>query len=201
MLPASKQERYPSNWIINRISSFPKSGAYDNQVYSLVDGFENTSVLTTSTVGNTFVGITATFSSLNDYASYSAVFDQYRMMGVEVTLFPGTASTLSTVFGRVHTVIDYDDATSITPAQALDYPNCIISGPADTQVRSFKPHAANALYAGGVFTSFGNVASPWIDCSSAGVVHYGLKVAVSPTVVAVTFDSVVRVWLEFRNVR
>jgi len=124
-------------------------------------------------------------------------------MGMECLLFPGSAggALSSTVFGRVHTVVDYDDSSSITPAQALDYSNCIISGPGDTQVRSFRPHLATAAYAGGVFTSFANQQDCWLDCSSSGVVHYGLKVAVSPTSVAVTFDSAVRVWFQFRNSR
>jgi hypothetical protein len=195
-------ERFPSTWMVARVAPFPKAGTFDNQVFNVVDGFENLAVLTTSTVGNTFVSITATFSSLNDYASYGAVFDQYRIMAMECMFYPSAANeaTIAAV-GHVHSVIDYDDNASITPAQALDYPNCVIVGLTDTQIRSFQPHAAIAAYAGGVFTSFANETSPWIDCTSTGVVHYGMKIAVNPTSIAMTFDSVVRCHLQFRNPR
>jgi hypothetical protein len=193
--------KYPSTWIVQRQDSFPLTGAFDNQTYNIVDAFENLTVLTTSTVANTYVGITATLSSLNDYVSYTAVFDQYRIMGMELTFMPGSSSASSTTFGHVHSVVDYDDAASITPTQALDYPNCIISNLGDTVVRSFRPHIALAAYAGGVFTSFANAKDQWLDCSSTGVVHYGVKIAVNPTVVAVTFDSIVKLWIQFRNAR
>jgi hypothetical protein len=195
-------EHYPSTWMVARVAPFPKAGSFDNQVYNMIDGFENLAVLTTSTVANTFVSITATFSSLNDYASYAAVFDQYRILALECMFYP-SASNEATIaaIGHVHSVIDYDDNTSITPAQALDYPNCVITGITDTFIRSFQPHCAIAAYAGGVFTSFANQTSPWIDCTSVGVVHYGMKVAVNPTSIAMTFDSVVRCHIQFRNPR
>jgi hypothetical protein len=193
--------RLPSTWLQQFESPFPTIGQFDNQAWNVIDSFENLAVLTTSTVANTFVNITATFSSLNDYASYAAVFDQYRIMGMKCTLMPASAAALSTTFGHVHTVVDYDDNTSITPAQALDYPNCLVSNLGDTVVRGFKPHVALAAYAGGVFTSFANAEGQWIDCTSSGVVHYGLKVAVNPTSVAVNIDSIVSLWLQFRNPR
>jgi hypothetical protein len=195
-------QRYPSTWMVARVAPFPKAGQYDNAVFNTVDAFENLSVLTTSTVGNTFVAITATLSSFNDYASYSAVFDQYRIVALETMFYPGATNVAGVAsFGHVHSVIDYDDSASITPAQALDYPNVLISNIQDTVVRSFQPHIALAAYGGGVFTSFANATSPWLDCSSTGIVHYGIKVAVNPTVIAVTFDSVVRAHLQFRNSR
>jgi hypothetical protein len=193
--------RLPSTWLQQYEAPFPAIGSYDNQAWNVIDSFENLAVLTTSTVANTFVSITATLSSLNDYASYAAVFDQYRIMGMKCTFMPGSAAALATTFGHVHTVVDYDDNTSITPAQALDYPNCLVSNLGDTQVRAFRPHVALAAYAGGVFTSFANAEGQWIDCTSSGVVHYGLKVAVNPTSVAVNFDSIVSVWIQFRNPR
>jgi hypothetical protein len=193
--------RLPSTWIQQYESPFPPVGRFDNRPWNVIDSFENLTVLTTSTVANTFVGITATLSSLNDYASYASVFDQYRIMGMKCTFMPGSAQALATTFGHVHSVVDYDDGASITPAQALDYPNCLVSNLGDTVVRAFKPHVALAAYAGGVFTSFANAEGQWIDCSSTGVVHYGLKVAVNPTVVAVTFDSIVSLWIQFRNPR
>jgi hypothetical protein len=195
------RERFPSTWIIQRESPFPSVGEFDNTPFNVVDGFENLAVLTTSTVGNTFVSITATLSSLNDYASYTSVFDQYRIMGIESIFTPSNGALLTTTIGHVHSVLDYDDNTSITPAQALDYPNCIISNLGDTVVRSFKPHIALAAYAGGVFTSFANTTGQWIDCSSSGVVHYGLKIAVNPTSVAINYDSIIKLWLQFRNPR
>jgi hypothetical protein len=196
-------ERYPTQWIIARDGHFPRLGDFDNQVYSVVDGFHNLAVLTTSALSNSFVSITFTLASLSDYTAYTGVFDQYRIRGAEVTFKPSYSGglALGSYTGSVYSVIDYDDNNSITPSQALDYPNVIISNIGDTVVRSFTPHAANAFYAGGVFTSFGNVAHPWVDSGSPNVVHFSLKIAVDPTTTAVTYDSNVRLWMEFRNPR
>jgi len=194
--------RYPSEWIIQRDGFFPRAGAFENKTYDFVDAFHNLSVLTSAAAANTFACLTFTFNSLADYTYYQGVFDQYRVMGMEC-LFKPSQSTISasTYTGSVYTVVDYDDNNTITPTQALDYANCIQSSVGTTLVRSFVPHVADALYAGGVFTSFGNRTSPWIDTGSAGVVHFGLKIAIDPTSTAMNFDSTVRVWLQFRNVR
>jgi len=66
--------------------------------------------------------------------------------------------------------------------------------------RKWRPHIATAAYSG-VFTSFKNEPSTWIDVASPGVQHYGLKVAADVTSTnSVAIKMFVRVWVQFRNV-
>jgi len=59
---------------------------------------------------------------------------------------------------------------------------------------------AVAAYAGS-FTSYANMEPQWIDCASPSVQHYGFKCAVNPTGVAMTFDLIGKIWVQFRNSR
>jgi hypothetical protein len=114
----------------------------------------------------------------NDYSSYTAIFDQYRILALEVMFTPQANEALITSAqptGQYATVIDYDDNTNLgSMAAALNYANCIVSPMTGSQRRCFKPRVASALY-NGSFVGYGNIAAPWIDCSTSNVVHYGIK--------------------------
>jgi len=196
-----KDPRYPSEWIQHYEAPFPNIGCFDNQIYNLVDTVENLAYFTTGTVTTSFGGYFAALSSMGDASTYTAAFDQYRIMGMKLMITPTVDKTSANVYtGHVHTCIDYDDVNSITPAQALTYANCIVSNPGDTIIRTFKPHCAAAMYSG-AFSSFGNVTSPWIDTASPSVQHYGLKIAVNPTGTALAYDVIASIWFQFRNTR
>jgi len=123
---------------------------------------------------------------------------------VETTFRPRVtmvAASATTNPGILVTVVDNDDSNNLTSfAQAEDYENAIVGTGIQCQTRTQVPHAAVAAYSG-AFSSFANVASPWIDCTSAGVVHYGIKTAWSTTDIVYTTDITNRYWFEFRNVR
>jgi hypothetical protein len=195
-----KDPRYPSQWIQHYEAPFPTLGCFDNQIYNLVDSVENLGAFTTSATLNTFYGLFFALSSLGDASTYQACFDQYRIMGAKVQVSPTFDLPLGTYTGHIHTCIDYDDVNSITPATMMTYANVMVSNPGDTLIRSLKPHAAIGMYSG-AFTSFGNVTSPWIDTASSTVQHYGFKLAANPTNVALLYDVVTSIWLQFRNTR
>jgi len=122
------------------------------------------------------------FNALAQYTSWQAVFDQYRIDQVEITFRPmytGTAlSVAAIILPCLYTVVDYDDnATPSGVAYMTQYNSCSVSE-VETVVRRFKPHAAIAAYAGGVFTSFANQASPWCDMASPAIAHFGVKWAI-----------------------
>jgi hypothetical protein len=192
--------RYPTNWIIDRPFGFPAVGKYDNATFNLVDSVESLSWLTTGTATNSFQGFFAALSDLPDASNYAAVFDQYKIMGVEIQLSPSVAPLGGVYTGHIHTVIDYDDIASITPAAALNYNNCIVSNLQDTLIRTYKPHMAVAAYSG-TFASYANMNPQWIDCASPSVQHYGFKCAVNPTTTALSFDLIAKIWIQFRNSR
>jgi hypothetical protein len=103
----------------------------------------------------------------------------------------------------LYSVVDYDDNTALASVgAATDYSNCVTCPQSLGVYRHFKPHCANALYGGSVFTSYGNLTSPWIDAASSSVPHYGVKIAASATSSAAqTFDLVIRLHTEWKSTR
>jgi len=181
---------------------FPDGRTFDSQIYNIIVTAETTSYITSSTTNPVFGSLNFTLSQIDDFPNLAAIFDQYRVKMLQYVFYPRQdSSTGSAVSGLLHTVIDYDDSTGLSSVgQALDYSNCLIT-PGDTkQVRTFVPHAADALYSG-AFTSFGNVTSPWCDAASSGIVHYGIKLAIPTSAAATTYDVICRAWLQFRSQR
>jgi len=143
-------------------------------------------------------------SQLDQAASWSAIFDQFRIAQVEVTIRP-QYNTGQTGVGAVnwYTIIDYDDANPVASAAGMrEYNNCMISG-YETQVRTFTPHAAIAAYTG-AFGGFANVTAPWLDVASATIQHYGLKVGIDPGSAAPLTPQVLilqfKYRMQFRNI-
>jgi hypothetical protein len=118
-------------------------------------------------------------SLITDWSSWAAVFDQYRIVGLEIFIEPVSGTSLATSTlpsGKLYTVIDYDDSTVLaTINAALAYDNCIATTSYQRQRRCFAPRIALAAYGSSAFSSYANEAAPWIDCSSGTVEHYGLK--------------------------
>jgi hypothetical protein len=196
-----KDVRYPSTWILDLATPFPRVDQFADQVYNFVDTVQTLAAFTTATVTTSGVGWYNALNLLTDYTEYSAVFDQYRIMAIKHMITPSAATPVAGLTGHLHTVIDYDDDAAITPAQTMNYSNCIISNLTDTVVRTYTPKLDVALY-GGAFTSFGNMGqSMWIDCASPGVRYYGLKIAADPTTTAISYDFVITYWVQFRNQR
>jgi hypothetical protein len=203
-MPTNDRERYPSTWIICRTVPFPNGNKYDNKPVDVVDGGRVANVLVTSTTINSFGALAFTLSGvLPDYANWVAVYDQYRIVAVEVTFIQNNnAGTSNAVQGEIFSVIDYDDTNNLgSLSDAMAYPNVVICNLNDTVVRSFKPHVAVGLYGGSTFTSYGNRADQWIDAASPGVPHYGIKWAATPTQSVIEYDAMVRMHVQFRNPR
>jgi hypothetical protein len=192
------REKYPSSWLVDRLVPFPPPGSFNEQPHNFVDSLQNLAFFTTSTVSNTFAGTFFALSSMNDASEYAAVFDQYRIMAVEITIMPST-QTVAGLTGHLLSAIDYDDVASITPALNAQKSTVVISNLQDTVVRSFTPKIALAAYSG-AFTAYSvGPAHSWINTASPTVQHYGHKLTANPTTTAITYDLYTRVWFQFRN--
>jgi hypothetical protein len=162
-----------------------------------IQSFNSSNALPTFTT--TFV----TLSVLDQVSSFTSIFDQYRIALLEVRYLPrlNVNDVQGTTLGTFVSVVDLDDANTLTTVpQALDYSGAQVSEGFKEHKHTFVPHCAVAAYSG-AFTSFINVAAPWVDCGSTAVQHYGTKTAWSTTTAAYSYDLVVRVMVEFRNVR
>jgi len=171
-----------------------------NKPFKFTQSYFVTGILTTSGTLDTFYATYFTSANIDQFSSFAAVFDQYRFDVIEVWIM--SEQNFQTNTTDYATVIDYDDVNALTTYQeALDYSNVIESQYLDGHYHRFVPHCAVASFSG-AFTSYANIASPWIDCASTGVQHYGIKMAAKVNTVATSrFDMRVRITASFRNVR
>ncbi len=158
-----------------------------------------TTWLSSSNSAASFAAQYFTVSSLDQISHLTALFDQYRIVLVECWLCPQQDESLSYDV-NLATVIDYDDVSGITYAQALDYVNVVSTNGLVAHYRKFVPHCAIAAYSG-TYTSNMNVASPWIDAVSTSVQHYGLKAITTQSTQVLSYDLTYRLTTEWRNVR
>jgi hypothetical protein len=126
-----------------------------------------------------------TLADMPQSSTFTALFDQYRIDNIAVTFTPTLTGNTNLESASNQLVlpdysfwytVDLDDASVVSPLTALmEYEGAqrvVFTGKPFTV--EWVPHAALAAYSG-AFTSYSNVKSPWIDCASASVQHYGLK--------------------------
>jgi len=171
------------------------------KTFSILKTVINQAIITASVAIVTNVSKQFTLADVDDYASWTAVFDQYRITSIECYISPQGSNSNHANDGKLTTVVDYDDAASLTGQKALDYSNAVTSSMLSNQYRHFVPHAADAFYnTGAAFTAFGNVPAPWIDCAYPSVPHYGLKLLTQVASGAYVSDLVYRMHIQFRNI-
>jgi len=173
----------------------------DNVPYKIVQTIEVLQFHLSSVSVPTFTAKQFNLGLVDQATQLAAVFDQYRISGIEVWLAPSYSSATTNASGLFTSVVDYDDATALTTvASALDYENALTSEGISGHYHKFVPHVAVASYSG-TFVSFNNVTAPWIDAASSTVQHYGIKTAWPATVAVYAYDLVAKLHMEFRNVR
>lgn len=148
-------------------------------------------------------------ASLSGYTEFTALFDQYRIVGVEVQLIPNVtgsdANPLSTVvlLPNVHTVIDYDDDSTVgTLTTLMKYPSYRRTRGNQVHKRFLRPAAQIEVYktAGTMGTSakWGQ----WLDCGDSTIPLFGMKYYVDATNSATTiaYQVYFKYYLEFKGV-
>lgn len=149
-----------------------------------------------------------TLGQLDISAALSTLYDQYRILGVDITFKPqynvDQANTVNSFLGELLTVIDYDDATvpsSITTLRA--YESVVVSNTMTKQHRRFVPKMALAAYSGSLFNAFANQSGQWLDLASSSIPHYGIKWALtgSPSTNITAYSVEWYVMLELKSIR
>lgn len=170
----------------------------DNIPYKFVETLTIEGSFVTNTSVPSFKSYLWTLSDIANAGNYTALFDQYRLTQVEFWTFPTVSS--GAINGLYKSVVDYDNASNLSSlANADEYQNVHVTTFGSGHYRRLTPHAATALYAG-TFASFGNVASPWIDCANPTVQHYGIKLVADVTTGGTfSFDVLTKYYFEFRN--
>ena len=160
----------------------PSNGIFDGQVYIAELMATVPTVVFTSTSISVFSAFNFNLSVYDNYTMFTTMFDQYKIMQVEVWIETGTANDPNLGHPTLTTCLDFDDNTPPTTfAKLSGRPSSITAPASQGRYYKFVPHVAVAEYAAGLFTSYGNVPATWIDTNSPAVAHYGMKLAVAPT--------------------
>lgn len=159
----------------------PSTLAQQTMIYSLV----NKGVITSSSAAEGLYAFSFALSDVADYLNYVAVWDLYSIKQVVITFVPLTlpaAPSTGPAYAFAYVAPDFDDAT--TPANAvamLSYATVAHLGPSEKYTLRIQPAVdiATTTSAAAAINGVFNKPSPWLDCSSPSVPHYGLKAAVT----------------------
>lgn len=160
--------------------------------------------VTTSVTVPAFAQFKFLLSNISAITPATTFFDQYRVDYLEAWIVPPVSESNATtpLTGTYVTAIDLDDASTASSYQALQsYQNCVETPTFTGHYHGWVPASAVALYAAGVFTSYGNSQLQWVDCTSTGVEFYGLKLSASVASQAMVIPITVRATISFRGVR
>jgi hypothetical protein len=175
----------------------PDNGISLEQSISLEMTFAVPSFFTTSTSNPTFASLMISANSFSGTPFLVTVFDQYKVDQLEVWLEPINPASSGT-FPMLYTSVDLDDAAVPTNVgQVQDKPGALVGLGGGGRYHKWKPHIAVASYSG-TFTSYSNMVAGWIDSASPSVTHFGLKIAASPGLSAVSYDLTVRAIMSWR---
>ena len=136
--------------------------------------------------------------TLPDYTDFTRLFDMYRITKVEIDWVPeyteltDAALVSNAVNVRFNSTVDLTDASAPASVdEILQYQQLLSSGITKPHKRVWQP----------TFLMGGYVpCSCWLPTSAPSERHYGLKVAIAPTGVAMTFRSRCRLCVECSNV-
>jgi len=147
-----------------------------------------------------------TLSSLDQYTTFTALFDQYRIDAIRFAVVPcANALGLSDAinYQPLYCVIDYDDNVALSSvAVARQYDNLIELGVGESLERTFAPkiqvqtNLANTTTGG-----ISNIGPQWLDCNTAGIYHYGVKLLVPQGNADNKWDIFVEYYVSFASVR
>lgn len=145
-------------------------------------------------------------SAVPNAGEFTALYDQYQIKGVKISLIPryteSSAGVAGQVIGNMWSALDYDDAS--VPANVdtlLQYQNVKRTRMNQVHSRFLRPMIANEIYNTGVATAYAPKRNVWIDCASDTTEHYGIKFWFDSSAAGVTFDVQVKFYLAFKNVR
>lgn len=151
-------------------------------------------------------GIGFALNDLPDFGEYTALFDAYRIIKVDLTMYPYKIAGVNPsgpVLINLYTVTDPDDATPIGVDAMRQYANFRVTPATRVFRQTIYPKVATQVY-NGVAAAYAQPKAPvWIDCANADVVHYGFKWTYDPSLVTETYGWRLecRYFLEFKGTR
>lgn len=171
---------------------------------------------------NTTSSVTSYTFDLNKVqgsAELQALYDQYQITGVKVQiqlinnpsanrqLVSDAANNTANVYPKIWMVRDYDDTgtETISSLQQRNNAKSYVLAP-NRLIKFFvRPAVRGQVYLDGVTQATTPEWNKWIDCSSGGVPHHGIKIAMDSLNSLIPQAMFVRIdfcyYLKFKNVR
>lgn len=181
------------------ITMKPRMNSY--KFTKLLDG----GVITSTSAADGLYASSFALSNLSEVASFTSIFDQYRICWVELELTavtqPVTTDTSTPGYSFCAVCVDLDDAATLASfSLALNYSNVALLPPGRGLRKRIAPHVNAEANSSSAAVS---LKSPWLDCEDTTVPHYGFKFAVkqSSTTNVSSWYRWFTVCFEFRGVR
>jgi hypothetical protein len=158
-----------------------------------------TTPFTSSLSAATFTSWPISLSGFDQVATIVNLYDQYRFLAADYEFIPLYNGNTNVGFtadpGLFATVVDTTDATALTTfAAATDYSTCRIGPGTLPRRHRFVPQC--------LASSNGLLASQqWVATASNSLAFNGVKTAWTPTVPVLGMRLVIRVHMQFRNLR
>jgi len=180
-----------------------------DQTYTCVQSLELVGSIASSASVPTFIALGISLNGFDQDGSFSGLFDFYRFLECEFIFMPrvqtnvvndGAFTAVQNV-GVFHTVVDQNDGTALTTiAQALDYPSCKAWSAGAPPGRLTQRFVPKALIGAAAATSV-RPSDDWYSTAVATQAWYGVKTAWTVTSAVFNVDLIIRVKMQFRNLR
>jgi hypothetical protein len=176
--------------------SFPSIG--NNVPYNTVQTLTVSTPFQSSASVATFTSWPISLNGFDQVASIIALYDQYRFMVADYEFIPLYNGNTNVGFtadpGLFASVVDTTDSTTLTSfAAATDYSTCRIGSSTHPHRHRFIPQC---LVGNGVLAS-----QQWVTTASNTLAFNGVKTAWTPTVPVLGMRLIIRVQMQFRNLR
>lgn len=189
----------------------PQPGPGSPAAYSYVYGWD-----TTNNTPLPFM-----LSQLPNVAEFQALYDVYKILMVAVSIIPAfntqiPANTLES-FPGLHSVLDYNDSTSLTPSptafqtnldEIVQYSTYRYTRGGRLHKRVIKPRVQESVQSttgGGALTTVSGIEGSrrWIDTEQSDVRHYGITVMSDQLAAEATIKWTTKVtyYLAFKNTK
>lgn len=166
-------------------------------------------VLTSSTTDRDFYAFVFRLIDIQGYTAFTAMFDQYKILKVMVTIIPRQNVNAPSFTGNVGapliTVIDHDGFGGLpTSGDLLAYQTCIESSPLSTLRRVVYPSFRSSALDEKNNNSLGSATRQrgWVDCANPNIAWHGLFLMLpQTTTVNLQWDLRMEYYLAFKDVR
>jgi len=150
--------------------------------------------VSSAAAATTYAAYSFALSDVPNYTEFTNLFDEYRISKVILTFVPQCMTTTSnpiyTTSWLIY-VVDKDDASTPTSYTSLqEYPKHKVLSANRRFYVSFRPRFSTEVYASPATTGYGS-RTGWLDCSNAGIPHYGFKLAMGLSGTAGAFSYAV----------